>query len=509
MRRESERTKYLKSLKCLNPEDFVNNRTKLKWTCQKCNAKGFKRAWNSVRTSLKNGVLIQCESCRRRQVSGTQKTSKQTLIDHGCINPEDYIGAHFVNLKFKCEDCKGETLRSWNSVQKSNFKGYRVVCKKCKNLNARASKKHPKDHLIDHGCLNSDEYKNIYSKLKWKCGNKKCKEIIEHRDYDTFVYKGHNLCKLCIGEVTRPEAEIVGYLYKIGVKNIRRGVRILGSGVINQPLELDIYLPDQKIGIEFHGSYYHSVYRRFNKGIEEFPRLKEIHREKRLLAEDQGIRLIQIHEYLWINKKRILKKYLRHVLNLNKKGKTVYARKCEVKEVDSSIARKFLNRYHVQGSPTNAHVHLGLFFKGELVSVTSFHKATLIKKHQGKHELIRHTTKSRYKVVGALGKATKHYLKNYHDKLYTFCDLDLYQGGSYLKAGFKFSYEGKPQYFYVWNATRFHKKSFQKPKIRDRFPQVQFEKGLSEGDMIKKLVKENYNIFKIFDSGKVCYEAKK
>lgn len=68
---------------------------------------------------------------------------------------------------------------------------------------------------------------------------------------------------------------------------------------IISPKELDIYLPDIKLAIEFNGTRYHSI---------EMGTPKSYHLDKSLLCRKQGIRLIHIYEFEdFEEQKRLLK----------------------------------------------------------------------------------------------------------------------------------------------------------------------------------------------------------
>ena len=67
------------------------------------------------------------------------------------------------------------------------------------------------------------------------------------------------------------------------------------------PNELDIYLPDMKLAIEFNGNYWHSV----ENGCS-----KDYHLKKSLLCKDKGIRLIHIYEFEDIIRQKELLKSL-------------------------------------------------------------------------------------------------------------------------------------------------------------------------------------------------------
>ena len=58
--------------------------------------------------------------------------------------------------------------------------------------------------------------------------------------------------------------------------------------IVLRPKELDIYLPDLKIGIEYNGTYWHSI----EKGIDKYA-----HRRKSIACKKLGIRLIHIFEF--------------------------------------------------------------------------------------------------------------------------------------------------------------------------------------------------------------------
>lgn len=64
--------------------------------------------------------------------------------------------------------------------------------------------------------------------------------------------------------------------------------------------EIDIYIPELKLGIEFNGDYWHSnVYK-----------ISNYHLNKTLLAESKGIRLIHIWEHEWLQNKGFIKSLL-------------------------------------------------------------------------------------------------------------------------------------------------------------------------------------------------------
>lgn len=99
------------------------------------------------------------------------------------------------------------------------------------------------------------------------------------------------------------ELKKVGYLSKYEVelhewlKSIYSGNILLNSKIPDSSLELDFYLPDKKLAIEFNGNYWHST--RFKD--------KDYHLRKTQLCQDLGIHLLHIFEFEWLSNKEICK----------------------------------------------------------------------------------------------------------------------------------------------------------------------------------------------------------
>ena len=74
----------------------------------------------------------------------------------------------------------------------------------------------------------------------------------------------------------------------LDIKEVYSGQIDTNTRKIIKPLELDFYLPDLKLAIEFNGTYWHSK----NAGKD-----KEYHLNKSILCREKGIRLIHIYEF--------------------------------------------------------------------------------------------------------------------------------------------------------------------------------------------------------------------
>ena len=102
------------------------------------------------------------------------------------------------------------------------------------------------------------------------------------------------------------------------------------------PYELDIYVPEKKLAVEFDGLFWHS---------EQAGKSKDYHMKKTEACEKLGIRLVHVFEDEWLSKREIVESRLRNLFGLY--SRTIYARKCEVREVPSGTSNAFQDENHM------------------------------------------------------------------------------------------------------------------------------------------------------------------
>lgn len=197
------------------------------------------------------------------------------------------------------------------------------------------------------------------------------------------------------------EQEVVDFILSLGLR-LKRGDRSILNGK-----EIDILIESHKLGIEFDGIYYHSVY----TGGKD----KTYHVDKTNLAEERGYKLLHIFENEWDdkNKRDIWKSIIKSKLGLI--DKKIFARKCLIKPLTSKESRLFFDKNHLSGF-VGASNHLGLFYNDELVSAISYGASRFDKTET---ELYRFASLLGTQVVGGLGKLLKQ-IPN--DKLISFAD---------------------------------------------------------------------------------------
>jgi len=142
-----------------------------------------------------------------------------------------------------------------------------------------------------------------------------------------------------IKKVSNEEQELYEFIKIIYNGEIQQSNRSILNGK-----ELDIYIPDKNLAIEYNGLYSH--YYRPWEDKEGLKKDSKYHLYKTLECERQGIQLLQFYSDEWNFKSNILKNIIQSKLGLNQK---IYARKCKIVEVNTYTKNSFLNEYHIQG----------------------------------------------------------------------------------------------------------------------------------------------------------------
>ena len=253
------------------------------------------------------------------------------------------------------------------------------------------------------------------------------------------IYKRQAEARIKTGsfQSSTAEKEIRSFIESFGFKTEH-----LIEGAGTNRFELDIYIPELKLAIEYNGVYWHST-----NGPNT--RTKNYHYNKSMLAKEKGIDLIHVWEDLWNDKKDLIKTILMSRLNVLTQSK-IYARKCTIKEIDTNTYKQFCEENHVQGYRV-ASVKLGLFYEGKLVQIASFNRTKNIGKQNRKEEWewIRGCPASINSVIGGTSKLFSYFVRNYSPKsVICYADWNLFNGNGYTECGFVFDGFTGPDKFY-------------------------------------------------------------
>lgn len=223
------------------------------------------------------------------------------------------------------------------------------------------------------------------------------------------------------------------------------------------------------------------------------------HRDKTLLAKENGIQLIHIWEWELVNEE-LWDKLSNWVLNLLNAHKThIYARKCEVRLVDKNEEKNFLNQYHLQGYQKST-TCLGLYYNNELVQLMSFCKPRFNKNYQ--YELLRLCTKYGYIITGGANKLLKHFVKQYQPQsIISYCSLDKFKGDVYKDIGFTLLKRNQPQIIWYNEETgKTFSHSSLNMKGADKLVGTNYGKGTNNEEIV---IQNGYK--KVYNSGLDVY----
>lgn len=307
--------------------------------------------------------------------------------------------------------------------------------------------------------------------------------------FDKYISNSLNsqsiLCPTCHPDIS-VESSIRGLITNLGIQSHK-------TRSIIPPKELDIFIPDYNVAIEYNGLMFHSEGYTSSNIFNDTS--KDYHLNKTEEVEAKGIQLFHIFENEWLNltTQNIWKSVIKH--KLTKSDDIIYARKTIIKEVSSKEAVEFLNNNHLQGSCQSS-IRLGLYYNDELVSLMTFGKSRFNKNYE--YELLRFCNILNTSVVGGASKLLKYFERNYNPKsLISYANRRWSTGDLYNSLGFEHIGVSKPNYFYFrYNdvKTLYSRNKFQKHKLSNLLDV--FDENLSEYENMK-----NNKFRRIFDSG--------
>lgn len=276
------------------------------------------------------------------------------------------------------------------------------------------------------------------------------------------------------------EQQILNY-----ITTLTKSKYVLHDRNILQGQEIDIYFPEERIGIECNGSYWHC----------DINKPSDYHQKKTLLCRKAGVRLIHIFDFEWYNSEDKIKNLLSTVFGNNT---VVYARNTIVKYITNvSESKNFLLANHLQEYVPAQH-SIGLYLNNELIEVMAF--GTPRFSTDCDFELLRLCTKQGYTVIGGASKLFKFATSYLKGSIVTYCDLSKFDGKVYEQLGMTLYSITTPNYVYVDLATLeiLSRYSCQKQKL--------LNKGYGTADMTEGEIMAQLGYARLYNSGNACYK---
>ena len=291
------------------------------------------------------------------------------------------------------------------------------------------------------------------------------------------------------------EQEIIEWLTTLNIKT-ETHVRSLIKN------EIDIYLPDYKVGIEFNGLYWHSYGLNNvseNQGNRSFQYKRHLEKTQAFEALSSDHQLFHIFENEWVdqNKQNIWKSIILNKLGLYKTK--IFARKCIIKEVSTHDSNRFCYYNHIQGV-RNSSINIGLYYNDELVSLMTFGKMP----NSNDYELFRFCNKINHLVVGAASKLLKYFETNYkYNNLISYANRRWSKGNLYKVLNFDLVNISKPNKFIILKNSMVlqSRLMWQKHKLESKLELYNKEYSADQN-----IIQNNHRI--IWDSGNYSFIKK-
>jgi len=357
-----------------------------------------------------------CDVCRRtnpENIARALEKRKQTNLER--FDAEFVMQSEEGRNRYMAAISEGEKREQFlNKIKQSNLEKYGVEWPTQTEESRDARSLYTKEELkaIIDSFSNKPSTPELLEKTNFRYPSGLRKAL--HR-YDLWDFIDHSFSQ------SFPEKQIVNWLIEIapGINIVQSDRTILGNGQ-----EIDIYLPDYSLAIEFNGLYWHR------------DKDKNYHYNKSKILDEKGIRLIHIWENEWedLQKQKILKNI---ILSAIGKTERIFARKCKI-EVRSSISMKeFFEENNIQGF-RGGKFAICLIYNGEVVM--SYLMGDCFFNPSVDWEVIRGATKLGYSIVGGASKIWSYFIKEFNpESCAYYIDYNYFNGKSVANLpGFQF-----------------------------------------------------------------------
>lgn len=250
-----------------------------------------------------------------------------------------------------------------------------------------------------------------------------------------------------------------------------------------QGYSVDIWIPDQKIAIEYNGLWWHS----FNiRGTRDYRKYKGL--------QESNIRYIGIFEDEWLEKPDIIKTYFKNLLRAQQDQIKLRPQKVEVCYTQglSQNGVKLLKEHHYIGNTHTIQDCWEIKYNNETIGLVGIGLPSRQNISEN-YEIKRICLNSSYKIPGVWSYIFKNYIQKYYKKgisITTFSDNRRDLGSLYEKLGFKCIKKNRPDFYWCKGQKREHKSKF---KMNDKIRTT----GKSEIQYW-----EDLNYYRVFDCGK-------
>lgn len=409
-----------------------------------------------------------CAKCRADRLRGTFEDFKRIAGErhqNRYAYPDQEYGGTKSSVRITCP-VHGEFEQNANSHMQG------AGCPRCKNAYVFSDVVQKANVVHDHAYRYPEQpYGGSRSKMTIEC------PVHGVFEQEVTSHLRGTRCPSCAASISRMENEVFEFCASLGQAHQR-------DRTIIPPLEIDIVVPDAKLGVEFTGLYWHTDDRRDQGHLyDKFRRAQEV-----------GYHLVTIYEDEWRDHRAKVENQLRRLIS--KQNPTRGARDLSITKISTKCAQELYDKFHLQGG-TSSTYHYGAFYgptyNPVLAGVMSFGPTTRQSQHEW--ELRRFCTNGGH-YPGLASKLFRAFVREHSPtSIVSFSDNRWFSGGVYRALGFEHDGDVAPDYQYVRNGVRYHKGQFKRKLIENKLGPIL--PGETE-----KLAMQRFGFSRIWDCGK-------
>lgn len=461
--------------------------------------------FKSLTTKSSKKVLWKCKDGHEFLLSvATMTARKSGFYCNECEEDKNLFFRKFPELEKEYSDKNTDSFKSfslhshkkriwvckngheWETrpINRVDIKRSKVkLCQQCIRDENLLSVKHPemrKKYCPSNEVPFEELTIGMRKKLIWICekGHKRRQSVYNARK--------HPSCPQCMQWGTSIlEQEVTSYIKSILPKDveIKENDRKLIS-----PKELDIYIPELSVAVEFNGLYWHS---------EANGKSKNYHYNKWKQCKSKNVQLITVWEDDWLYRQEHIKSQLSTLLRTPDKNLSTHASKLSTKEVDESKAKEFYNSSYLKEFSSDSNYYA--LVDNEKDSMC----ALMTWKQVDEKVVIIEDYCEKDSVVNGLEKLIHRILKRINNKsvenIIAHIDNSSVYRASFEKIGFMQVQSVKHNFSYVVKRERVHESHMSVIFFKDN------QELVYDSDLTLEELKIKNGITKLWDCGKISY----
>jgi G:T-mismatch repair DNA endonuclease (very short patch repair protein) len=302
---------------------YKNTSTNLPCKCEVCGCVVFR----SIQDFKYRKLGCKCKNCANIS-NGKTKLSKIDQKDYPMVTDWSNYENQETKLRCKCENCQKEVYKTIRYLK--NYK--KCHCKSC-SYKIRGEQKIGYNPFISYsrdkyGVDNYSQRHRSKKSINITSNKANFEKYLKTFQYKPTINEVSSYLELSCSDslyikITMWDLkDYFDYYTSSGEKEISHLIEEFGYRTEKKRFkwgEVDVFIPELNIGIEYNGSFWHS----------DKQKPKDYHYNKTTNAENDGIRLIHIWEYEWLGNKEQIKSYIKAQLGLSKK---ISITNCKIKQ---------------------------------------------------------------------------------------------------------------------------------------------------------------------------------